>query len=362
MKAWILEETGKIRCREWDDPISGCGEVLVEVHAAGICGSDIPRIFRDGAHCMPLICGHEFSGKVIEANGGYANDWMGKRVGIFPLIPCRECAPCRDGHYELCRQYSYLGSRQDGGFAEYVRVPASNLIELPENVSYEQAAMLEPMAVAVHAMRRVEITQESSVVVYGLGTIGMLLLMFLMERDISNIYAVGNKDFQRQIVLSMGLSKDHFCDTRREDVRQWVASHTNNVGADVVFECVGKMDTITTTVDVAAPLGRICMVGNPQSDIDIPRDIYWKILRNQLTVTGTWNSSFHLGGYGMDLEDERGSSDWEYVIDLLHQGRIHPEKLITHRLSFEELERGLHIMRDKTEDYIKVMIVIRDRI
>ena len=89
MNAWVLEDIGDIRYKKCENPEPGTGEVLVEVHAAGICGSDIPRIFRDGAHRMPLICGHEFSGKVIEAKGAYANDWMGKRVGIFPLIPCR---------------------------------------------------------------------------------------------------------------------------------------------------------------------------------------------------------------------------------------------------------------------------------
>ena len=155
MKAWVLEDIGKIQYKKVSKPRIGEHEVLVEVKAAGICGSDIPRIYQTGAHRMPLIPGHEFAGRVVQTGENTDAKWQNKRVGIFPLIPCRSCIACRKGQYELCRNYSYLGSRQDGGFAEYVAVPESNLIELPETVSYEEAAMLEPMAVACHALRRV---------------------------------------------------------------------------------------------------------------------------------------------------------------------------------------------------------------
>lgn len=102
-------------------------------------------------------------------------------MGVFPLIPCRKCSPCLQKHFELCRNYSYLGSRTDGGFAEYVLVPEASLIELPEGVSFEAAAMLEPMAVAVHALRRAQVGPGQTAAVYGQGTIGLLLSMFLKE-------------------------------------------------------------------------------------------------------------------------------------------------------------------------------------
>ena len=155
MKAWVLHRINDIRLETVEMPAPQSGEVLVAVKAVGICGSDIPRIYRTGAHRHPLIPGHEFSG-VVEVLGKDADSaWLGKRVGVFPLIPCRACGPCMRGQYEMCRNYDYLGSRRDGGFAEYAAVPADNLIELPDNISFEEAAMLEPMAVAVHAMRRV---------------------------------------------------------------------------------------------------------------------------------------------------------------------------------------------------------------
>ena len=157
MKAWVLHGVNDIRLEEKEEPQLRADEALVCVKAAGICGSDIPRIYKTGAHVHPLIPGHEFSGQVVKVGKRADIKWLHKRVGIFPLIPCRKCAACQRQQYELCRDYGYLGSRRNGGFAEYTAVPQWNLIELPDSVSYEEAAMLEPMAVAVHAMRRLRL-------------------------------------------------------------------------------------------------------------------------------------------------------------------------------------------------------------
>ena len=352
MKAWILHETGTIKYEEILAPSVMDGEVLILVKAVGICGSDIPRIYRDGAHRMPLICGHEFAGEVVQIGKDVDSRWLGKRVGVFPLIPCRECTACQQKQYEMCRNYGYIGSRQDGAFAEYVRAPIQNLIELPENVSFELAAMLEPMAVAVHAMRRAEVTQNDKVLVYGLGTIGLLLVMFLLEKEISDIYVIGNKEIQKKAVLEMGLPEDNFFDSRK-DLKEnesvcstWINKKTNGKGADIVFECIGKNEIVSQSIELATIGGKICLVGNPQSDIILEKSVYWKILRNQLTILGTWNSSF---------TQEEGD-DWHYVLQKLSEGNIQPKKLITHRFAFGELEKGLHIMRDKNEEYIKVML------
>lgn len=355
MKAWVLHEADNIQYEEVENPQPGETEVLVSVKAVGICGSDIPRIYRDGAHRMPLIPGHEFSGQVVKTGSRADKKWLHKRVGIFPLIPCHSCAACRKGKHEMCRQYSYLGSRRDGGFAEYAAVPVDNLIELPENVTYEQAAMLEPMAVAVHAMRRVSIAQTDTVVVCGLGTIGQLLVMFLLERGIQNILAIGNKDYQREKVSALGLPESRFCDSRQEDVEIWVDLHTDNAGTDVFFECVGRNETVSQAINLTAPGGRICMVGNPYTNMKLDKQTYWKLLRNQLEVTGTWNSSF----FGSADENAYENTDWNYVISLLKQKRIAPEQLISHRFDLEHLDKGLHIMRDKSEDYVKVMAVCK---
>lgn len=345
MNAYVLHGVNEIQLENIEKPAPEKNEVIVQVKAAGICGSDIPRIYQTGAHVHPLIPGHEFSGVVVETGADVDTEWQGQRVGIFPLIPCKTCLPCRKNLFEMCRNYSYLGSRRDGGFAEYVAVPAENLIRLPDNVSFESAAMMEPMAVAVHAMRRVAPGVSDTVAICGLGTIGLLLLMFLREAGIQNILVIGNKEFQKQTVRKMGLSEEFYCDSRMQDADKWLKEHTAGAGVDVFFECVGKNKTLVQAIDNTAPAGKIVLVGNPYSDMQLEKSVYWKILRNQLTVTGTWNSSFtHDSG-----------DDWHYVLERLSRKQIAADKLISHRFPLEELGQGFHIMRDKTEDYVKIL-------
>lgn len=346
MNAYVLHGSNNIRYEEVAIPSPMPGEVLVEVKACGICGSDVPRAYKTGAHVHPLIIGHEFSGVVTALGEGADAKWLNKRVGIFPLIPCKECLPCTNKQYEMCRNYSYLGSRRDGGFAEYVAVPQENLIELPDEVSFEEAAMLEPMAVAVHAMRGIDVTPPDSVAICGMGTIGLLLLMFLKEKGVTNLYVIGNKESQKNNAVLAGVKEADFCDTRLTDPEKWLMDKTDGKEVNVFFECVGKNETVLQAINMTTPGGRIMLVGNPYSDMNWEKAVYWKILRNQLTLKGTWNSSF----------THEETDDWHYVLQKLKEGKISPEKLISHRFSLEELENGLEIMRDKTEDYVKIMI------
>jgi L-iditol 2-dehydrogenase len=278
---------------------------------------------------MPLVLGHEFAGTVEAVGANVEKSWYGKRVGVFPLIPCMECDCCKNRKYEMCKSYGYLGSRRDGGFAEFVAVPVWNLIELPDSVSMEQAAMLEPMAVAVHAIRQVKPSAEDTVVVMGLGTIGLLVVMFLLDIGMKNVYVIGNKDYQVKLAVELG--------ARVYDGKR----------ADVFFECVGKQESLVKGIDILAPSGKMCNVGNPHGDMHLDRDVYWKILRSQLTLVGTWNSSFTHGTV----------DDWHYVLDRLQQGKVHPEKLISHRYELEDIVDGFEMMRDKREEYGKVVMV-----
>ncbi len=365
MKALVLEETGKLGIKDVKRPEPSEGEVIVAVKACGICGSDIPRAYKDGAHNMPLIIGHEFAGIVDSVGKGVSSDMIGKRVGVFPLIPCGKCGPCQNGQYEMCRSYGYLGSRRDGGFAEYVSVPEKCLIELPDNVSYEAGAMLEPMAVAVHAMARLRsnlaaatstksmlvVDQKKDLItVCGLGTIGTLLVMFLLDAGYKNLIVIGNKDFQKKTMADLGVPEGNYCDSRSTDAYDFIMEHTGGNGTDMFFECVGSNEVASLAVRSAAPAGSVCFVGNPYSDMTFEKDVYWKILRNQLHITGTWNSSFPFNGESTD--------DWHYVTDRMKSGSIHPEELITQRFSLEEIIKGFELMRDKKEDYIKVMAII----
>lgn len=363
MKAQVLYGIGNIKYTEVEEPAPKDDEALVQVSACGICGSDIPRIYKTGAHNMPLVPGHEMTGTVKECTS--RPELVGRRVGIFPLIPCKECPQCKAGHYEMCENYNYLGSRCDGGFAEYVSAPVWNLIPLPDDISDDEAAMLEPMSVAVHAIREIgliskvtaqdgpkqwtavaagadEDSTQPTIAVCGLGTIGLFVAMFLKDAGYRNVFCIGNKDIQKKKLLEMGYVEGDLCDVRYGEPSTFIKEKTGGAGVDYYFECIGRPESYQQAIKCAAPLGKVMLVGNPAADMDLPRETYWKILRGQLTLKGTWNSSY--------------PNDWTYVVERLTAWSMNPSSLITHRFNLEDMDQGLSIMKNKSEEYIKVMV------
>ncbi len=391
MRAQVLYGIGNLKYADVEKPVAKEGEALVRVSRCGICGSDIPRIFKTGAHNMPLIPGHEMAGVIEECPD--RPDLVGKRTGIFPLIPCKKCPQCMAGYYEMCESYDYLGSRSDGGFAEYVKAPLWNLLPVPDAVSDDEAAMLEPMAVAVHAIRQVGLLEGAgtagekresgeskaaatestagvasgdssardgspNIVVCGLGTIGLLTVLFLKDAGYQNLFCIGNKDVQREKALAMGIEPENYCDVRSADPKAFIKEKTGGRGADYYFECIGRSESYEQAIDCTGPLGKVMLVGNPASDMGLTRNTYWKILRNQMTLHGTWNSSF------AGFESNNPSDDWTYVLKRLEswnaakafgKSLFLPRDLITHRYTLEDLPKGLDIMRRKSEGYVKIM-------
>lgn len=344
MKAYVLEEINKLVYKDVPIPQLHENEVLVEVINAGICGSDIPRIFQTGPYHFPTIPGHEFAGFVRKA-GAEENEYLvGRRVGVFPLIPCMKCEQCQKRAYEMCQAYSYLGSRTDGGFAEYVAVPVWNLIELPDDVSFEDAAMLEPACVALHAIRKADMADVTSAAVYGCGTIGMLMVQWLTSMGVRNLYVIGTRKEQQELLSEF--ADCHFCNCREENPVDFLMERTDCKGTDIVFECVGVMDSINHSVASVKAGGQVVLVGNPAGNITFDKQVYWKILRRQIRIYGTWNSSF------TKEEDD----DWHTALRVIKAGKIKPAKQITHRFSFEMLGEGLKVMQDREHFTNKVMV------
>ncbi len=346
-KAWVLREIGKISLEDVEIPVPKANEVRVRVMAAGICGSDIPRIYETGAHRMPLIPGHEFSGVVDEAGEGVDRTLIGKRVSVFPKIACGKCDMCLAGMPLQCRDYDYVGSRRDGAFAEYVTAPAVNLLEIPENVGFEEAAMLEPFAVAANAVRTGTKGAEAdkNVAVCGLGTIGLMTVMLLKEAGINNIYVIGNKPGQKKRASELGISEDCFCDSSLQNPSKWLSDVKG--GISLYYECVGKNETINNGIEALNPGGKLILVGNPYSDMAFPRDVWWKLLRNQITIIGIWNSSF---------SHSESNDDWNYILKRMAEDRLKPSILISHMFDINELDSGFLIMRNKKEDYCKIIM------
>lgn len=347
MKAYVLNGINQLDFMEVPRPMLKEGEVLVEVKAAGICGSDIPRIFVNGTYHFPTIPGHEFSGIVRETYDKSVEGLIGKRVGVFPLIPCFSCTPCREKNYEMCMHYDYLGSRRDGGFAQFVAVPERNLIKLPDSVSFEAAAMLEPASVGIHALQRIDMSKVKSAVVFGPGTIGLLIAQWLRIFGVADIFIVGTNDGQKRMAAELGFH--HFYNGKEMDAVDSIEQATGGQGTDLVIECTGYPDVLKDCLKAVRRGGDVVLVGNPHGDVLLPRDIYWQILRRQLRLTGTWNSSF---------VPEADTDDWRKTLAAITSGDLQPEKQITHKLAFEELHAGLEMMRNKSEYFNKVMVVL----
>ena len=331
MKAYVLHGIGDLRCEDVPLPELPSGWALVRVLAAGICSSDIPRIFEKGTYHFPTIPGHEFSGLVEKVADESDSRWIGKRVGVFPLIPCKKCPSCEKGQYETCSNYDYIGSRRDGGFAEYAAVPVWNLVELPEAVSDVQGALLEPAAVALHAVKRAEIFPGASVCVVGTGAIGLLAGQWAKLLGAGRVVIKGRSESKRQIVQRCGL--EYLQDARPGEE------------FDCVIEAVGSARALEESLLLTAPGGRLLLMGNPDGPRALSQDLYWRILRKQLTLIGTWNSSY--GG---------ADSDWTEAVRAMAEGRLRTGAAVTHLLEKDKLPQGLEIMRGRREPYCKITV------
>ncbi len=342
MKANVLYNINDLRYEDVAMPEPKSGEVLVNVRACGICGSDVNRVFKTGTYHFPTIIGHEFAGEVkIDARWP---KWSGKRVGVFPLKPCFECANCCDGNYEMCTHYDYLGSRCDGGFAEYVSVPEWNLIEMPDGVDFDEAAMLEPSSVALHALSRVNSLEHKNVAIIGPGTIGNIACQLAKIKGASSVTMIGRT--QQKLDYALAHSADNVINSCTENIGKRVAAITNGLGFDVVIEGTGANQSLIFAIEIARSGGDIILLGNPQGDFRLDKQVYWQIMRRQLTLHGTWNSSFGVK-----------HNDWKYVLQLISEGKLSLKSLITHRLEFGDLLKGLEIMRDTSVYSNKVMLL-----
>lgn len=338
MRASVLYGINDLRFVEVPTPKLGHDDALIKVRACGICGSDVNRVLKTGTYHFPTIIGHEFAGDVVAVSPDRktAKSWLGKRVGVFPLKPCFKCAPCKQKKYEMCENYDYLGSRCDGGFAQYVKVPVWNLIELPESVSYEEAAMLEPTAVAVHALRMIDDVRGKKMAIIGPGTIGNIIIQAAKALGAESVTIIGRSKDKINFALQNGadsalnFSDDSCCD---------------QVSFDAVIEGTGASESFSKAIMLCSRGGIIIAMGNPSGDFSILRNVYWQILRKQLTIKGTWNSSF---GYDND--------DWHLALKLLETNKLNLSKLITHKLPFNALTEGINIMNDRSVFSNKIML------
>jgi L-iditol 2-dehydrogenase len=341
MKAAVLHAIGDLRIENIATPVPGPGEVLVRVRSCGICGSDVPRVFSKGTYHFPTVCGHEFAGTVASAS----DLALGTPVTVFPLLWCGKCTECERGAYARCEDYGYLGSRSDGGFAEYVVAPRRNLLALPEGVSVEEGAMTEPAAVALHAIKRANLQAGESVAVLGAGPIGLMVAQWARAMGAARVIVCDIAPASLALARELGFSLT--VDSKACDPVKRIAELTGGRGADVTVEAAGVPATFTAAVGAAAAAGRVVMLGNPSGDVTLPAKLISQIMRRELALLGTWNSSYSASG----LPD-----DWRTVLAAVAAGTIKLKPLISHRFPLDQTMTGLTVMKSRNEFVAKVLI------
>ena len=348
MQAVVLHAVGDIRFEEIPVPSPGSGDVRVRVGFCGVCGSDIPRIFSKGTYSFPTVCGHEFAGTVEECGTGVTRVEVGDRVAVFPLLWCGRCSACEQGKYVHCSDYDYLGSRRDGAFAEFVVAPERNLLPVPDNVTLEEAAMVEPAAVSLHALRRAGgCSAGDSVAVFGMGPIGLMVAQWARVMGAGRILLFDV--MQEKIELANHLGFDQAYDSRAQDPAEVIEHCTGGRGVDVSVEAVGLPQTLVKALSAAGRNGRVVLLGNPSSDVTIPAALLSRLMRREVSVLGTWNSDYSALG---------NRDDWGEVLSAVSARRIDLKSLISHRVPLTGAIEALNMMRDRSEFYTKVLIRI----
>lgn len=288
MKAGILFARNVLRYDDWPDPALKPGCVKVRVQACGICGSDVPRVLGEEAHFYPIILGHEFSGEIVETASDVTARRVGERVAGVPLLPCMHCEDCQRGHYSACKRYGFIGSRNQGAFAEYIVIPQANAIPIGPHVSHIQAALFEPAAVALHGLLKIGFQGGEDVAILGAGNIGILALQWARifgARRIA-VYDIS----PARLALAREMGADAVMNPQDEAFAEQAAAFTGGRGFPYVFETAGQPDTILLGFDIAASHGTFCCIGTPHRDLTFGWKQWEQMNRKQLWVTGSWMS------------------------------------------------------------------------
>jgi L-iditol 2-dehydrogenase len=324
MQAARLHAPGDLRIEDIDIPDIGADEVLARVKAVGICGSDPARVMLKGTYSYPTTIGHEFSGEVVAIGSQVTSTVVGDRVTVVPLIPCGVCDYCAFGEFNLCDNYSYYGSRIDGAMAEYVAVKESNVLKLPEGVDFESGACSDPVSVALHAMRKADVRAGETVAVLGVGPIGAFAIQWARVMGASKVFAVDIVDEKLSIAQETGA--DHIVNATQDDPVRFVLDHTAATGVDRVIEMAGSSVAQEQSIRMAKKQGRVVFCGISYNDLVLPQETLNQILRKEVSLVGSWNSSFA----------PLPIHEWQTSLDFLATGRIRCHPLISHRLPLGE--------------------------
>ncbi len=332
----VMIEPGKIKFHEIEKPIPSENQVLIAIQRIGVCGSDI-HVYH-GKHpytSYPVVQGHEVSGVVAEVGRNVQGFAPGDAVVFMPQVTCGECYPCKHGMEHICESLKVMGFQTGGAAQEYFAVEASKVLKLPEGVSLDEGAMVEPVSVAVHALRRGGFVSGMKVLVLGAGTIGNLVAQVARAQGAQKVLITDVSDYKLEKAKECGIEG---VNTAKEDLSDAVIQHFGREKADLILECVGVQPTITQAVNVARKGTTIVVVGvfaeKPVVDLGLVQD-------RELSLVGT-------------LMYQR--PDYETAIQLIHAGSLRLKPLITHRFPFQDYLKAYLAIEESQGKYMKVMI------
>lgn len=337
MTAAVLYEPGDIRIEEVPIPQIGPTDLLVEVAACGVCGSDIPRMMVNGAYHERIICGHEFSGHVVEVGEGVTTFSVGDLVTVPPLLPCRSCDSCSAGHFSLCEDYGYFGSRRDGAYARYASVPADNALLVPADLDPRAAAMVDPAAIALHAILKADLQEGQRVAVLGAGPIGLFAVEWALLRGAGEVLALDINEDKAKMARVAGAT---MTPTTSED-----ALALAGPGFDVLIETAGVPSTIALAPNMLARHGNAVFIGIPNHPIEFDKKTFSNFLRREVTLHGSWNS----------FSAPFPGAEWDESVARLADGSLKWEFMITHELGVEQVPTTMRQLADRSIFSSKVL-------
>lgn len=322
MKAAILENKGVLTYQEAPTPEPRAGHVILKVEAVSICGSDISR-YAKGHRMYPLILGHECAGVIERVGEGVSDTLIGKHAAIIPLVPCFECEECQRGYYSACHRYSFIGSRQDGGFAEYVELPERNAFIVPDDLKFEEVALIEPSTVARHILDLGSFQAGQSAIVLGGGSIGLMTVQWLRILGASLIICTDVVDDNLETARKLGAHVT--LNPKAVDVNAEVKRLTGN-GVDIAIEAAGAPQALAQTIAVTRPRGNVVCGGNQPLDASLPMSFIEDLMRKELRLNGCF----------MSYSAPFPGHEWTETIDALLNGTLDMQTMISHRCGLSE--------------------------
>jgi L-iditol 2-dehydrogenase len=340
MKALLLSEYKHLEIAELPDPTPGRGEVLVSVAACGICGSDVHGYDgSSGRRIPPIIMGHEAAGTIAALGDSVTGFAVGERVTFDSTIFCGACNNCRRGDVNLCDHRQVLGVscseyRRAGAFAEYVSVPARILYRLPDALSFNEAAMLEAVSVALHGVALAQLSADSTALVVGAGMIGLLTLQALRAAGCARIFVADVDSTRLKLAQDAGATAVL---SSNADLVEQVLQLTAGIGVDVAIEAVGRNETVRASIDSVRKGGTVVLVGNISPEVTLPLQ---KVVTRQIRLQGSCASA----------------GEYPRAIELLASGAIRVKPLISAIAPLEEGPRWFQRLYAREPNLMKVIL------